>query len=165
MRTCRASSLTMSQSPASSSCGRSDRTRSVTTSAAGRLAGPVHVDQVALQPGARRPPQRRPAQRRGDHRWRACPPATPSTLAFDQRPEQPGDQHDGVDRRAAVADPQFQRGGRARGPDVEVHHAGVGDHPAGDQVGDQPVVFGRRAHGRGRPVVGQRCHTRVRTLE
>ena len=41
INTWRVSSLTMSQSPASSSCGRSERTSSVTTSAAGRWAAPV----------------------------------------------------------------------------------------------------------------------------
>jgi hypothetical protein len=48
--TSRVSSLTMSQSPASSSCGRSDQTSSVTTSAAGLLAGPVTSTRSPSRP-------------------------------------------------------------------------------------------------------------------
>ena len=101
----------------------------------------VDVDQLALQTGSGRPPQSGPAQRRrhldgGDAR------PEPLHLALDQCPEQPGDQHDGVHRGAAVAHPQFQRGCGDGRTDVEVHHPGVRDRSACHQLGHEFVVFG-----------------------
>ena len=65
-------------------------------------------------------------------------------LALDQRAIQAGDQHDRVHRRAAVADPKFQRRRGRRGRTSKYTMPSVGDHPAGDQVCDQLVVLGGR---------------------
>jgi hypothetical protein len=86
------------------------------------------VHQVALDAGPGRPPHGR-AQHRRRHPDRRNPGEMRLLLAAHQRPEQPGQQHDVVDLRAGVADPQLDRWHVGRRPHVEVDHRWVEDRP------------------------------------
>ncbi len=124
-----------------------------------------HVDEVTLDPGPGRPPGGRPQQFRPPWRDRRTGPDRQGGPA-DERAEQAGDEDDGVDVRARVADPQLNGGQVRGGADVEVDHPRVADHPGCDQIRDGLVVFGRRAERPGDaggrpPLPDQGAHARV----
>ena len=105
--------LTAASPPASSSCGRSEATSPTTTSAAGRLRN-VDVDQFPFHPErAARQIAARPAS--AIRRSPGVPSVQRRRFAFDECSEQPGDDHDGIHRRAAVTDPQLQVGAEFAG--------------------------------------------------
>ena len=112
------------------------------------------VDEVALQPRARRAPAARAQQLVAAVGQRAARVEV-DTGAGDERAEQARDEHDVLDVRAGVAHPQLHGGQVRARPDVEVDHPGVGDRAGGDQLVDHGVVVGAGldvpGRARGRP--------------
>ena len=128
-----------SRSPCRSSAGRIRSTSRSSSSQAGRSSPSVRSTASPSRPSwaARQCAatsrwwsvlQRRPAGRDVRHG------------GGHQRPDQRGDQHRVVHRRADVADPDLHRRVLRRQPGVPVEHPLVEHHPAGDQLADQPLV-------------------------
>ena len=101
--------------------------------------GGDHVDEVCLQARSRSLPQRRPIDR-GRHLDAGFAVGHGRDLVLHQCPEQAGDERDGVDGGAAVADPEFECRLPRRGPHVVIDHSRVGDDSGVDQALDVGVI-------------------------